>query len=173
MSQKLPIEIDPFRLARNKLILEGDLALATMHRLSQSLANNDGNVHVKMNFDLEKVTGVPHMNGVFTASLSLLCERCSKPVAYDININCSLGLVSNESEIERLAEQYDPWLIESADPIKLSLIVEDELILALPLVAKHNEICLPKEVWQAGEEEEVVEEKAPSPFAMLASLKNK
>jgi len=172
MSQKLPVEIDPFRLARNKLILEGDLALATMKRLSQSLCNNDGNVHIKMNFDMDKITSIPYMQGVFTASLSLLCERCSKPVAYDVEINCLLALLSSENKIESLGEQYDPWLIESDDPIKLSSVVEDELILALPLVAKHNEICLPKEVWQVGEEEVVVEEKkAPSPFAMLASLK--
>jgi len=171
MNQKLPIDIDPFRLARNKLILEGDLPIAGMLRLSKSLFDNKGLIHIKMMFDVDKITGSPYMNGQFTTSLNLMCERCSKSVAYKMDITCSLGLVSNEINAEKLAEQYEPWLIENDDLVKVSSVVEDELILALPLVAKHEQACLPKEVWQAGEDEEEVEEKPASPFAMLASLK--
>jgi len=173
MHQKLPIEIDPFRLAKNGLILEGELQLSQMKRLSGSLHDNSGTVHVKMNFDLDKVLGTPYMNGEFTTSLSLICERCSEPMQYKVKTTCSLAIVSNEQKIEGLAEQYEPWVIENDDPVMLSSIVEDELILAVPLIPKHDHSCLPAEAWFAGDEIEVDVEKKESPFAVLAALKSK
>jgi len=173
MHQKLPIEIDPIRLAKNGLTLEGELQLNKMKRLSGSLHGNSGTVHVKMNFDIDKVLGTPYMNGEFTASLSLICERCSEPMQYEVDTTCSLAIVNVERKIEGLAEQYEPWVIESDDPIMLSSIVEDELILAIPLIPKHDHSCLPAEAWSAGDEIEVDVEKKVSPFAVLSALKKK
>lgn len=175
MHQKLPIEIDPFRLARNGLILEGELPIKAMKRLSASLYDDSGNIHVKMNFDLDKVLGTPYMSGEFAAALTLKCERCGKNMTYDVDINCSLGMINSEQKIEGLAEQYEPWVLDydNDNLIILSSIVEDELILAIPLVPKHEHACLPKEAWVSGDEiEEEVEEKV-SPFAVLSALKLK
>ncbi|MFT7235440.1 MAG: hypothetical protein ACI9QV_001017, partial [Methylophagaceae bacterium] len=67
-----------------------------------------------------------------------------------------------------------PWLLENNDPVYLHAMVEDELILALPLVPRHTKSCLPIEAWTSGEESDVEEEEKPvSPFAILSSLKNK
>jgi len=173
MHQKLPIEIDPFRLAKNGLVLEGELPLKSMARLSGALHDDSGSVHVKMSFDVDKVLGTPFMNGEFKTSLSLICERCSEPMQYDVDINCSLALLSNETKIESLAEQYEPWVIDSDNPVLLSSIVEDELILAIPLVPKHDHSCLPAEAWFAGDEIEENIEKKVSPFAVLSALKSK
>ncbi len=173
MHQKLPIEIDPLRLAKNGLVLEGELQLSKMKRLSKSLHDNSGTVYVKMNFDVDKVLGTPHMNGEFTATLSLLCERCSEPMQYEMKIKCSLAIVNSERKIEGLTEQYEPWVIASDDPVMLSSIVEDELILAIPLIPKHDHSCLPAEAWSSGEEFEEGVEKKVSPFAVLSALKSK
>jgi len=173
MHPKLPIEIDPFRLAKSGLILVGELEQKYMPRLSGSLQNNDGTVHVKMNFDVDKVLGTPFMNGEFTTTLPLLCERCSELFLYDVDIKCSLAMVNNERKIESLAEQYEPWVIDSENPVLLNSIVEDELILAIPLVPKHEHSCLPAEAWVSGDEVEEDVEKKVSPFAVLAALKTK
>ena len=173
MHQKLPIEIDPFRLAKNGLTLEGELQLTTMKRLSGSLHDTSGTVHVKMNFDIDKVLGTPHMKGEFTTSLSLICERCSEPMQYEVKTRCSLAIVNSEIKVDGMAEQYEPWVIDSDDPVMLSSIVEDELILAIPLIPKHDHSCLPAEAWSAGEEFEEDVEKRVSPFAVLAALKSK
>ncbi|PCJ30572.1 MAG: DNA-binding protein [Gammaproteobacteria bacterium] len=171
MQQKLPIEIDPFRLAKSGLELEGSLALPSMPRLSGLLLENTGEVSIKMNFDTD-VLGTPMMQGVFTAPVSLMCERCSMPMTYDLKVECLLGLIKIETQVEGLAEQYEPWIIEGDDPIRLSAVVEDELILALPLIPKHAHACLPKEAWSSGEEiEESESEEKVSPFAVLAALK--
>jgi len=173
MHQKLPIEIDPFRLAKSGLTLEGELQLNKMKRLSGYLHDNAGEVHVKMNFDIDKILGTPYMNGEFTTSLSLICERCSEPMQYEVKTETSLAIVNSERKVEGLAEQYEPWVIDSDDPVILSSIVEDELILAIPLIPKHDHSCLPDEAWFAGDEIETDVEKKESPFAVLAALKSK
>lgn len=171
MHQQLPKEIDPFRFAQNGLKLAGELQLSEMKRLGGSLHNDEGVVKVEMHFDVDE-TGTPFLQAKFSSTLALICERCMEPMVLDVEAECLLALVQYEQKIEGLAEQYDPWLIESDEPVKLSSVVEDELILALPLVPRHDFDCLPADAWQSGEEE-VVEEKPTSPFAVLSTLKSK
>jgi len=170
MHHKLPIEIDPFRLAKAGLRLEGKLSLSSMARLSGSLLESSGEVDVKMQFDMDKVLGTPIMTGQFEAELPLTCERCNEQMIFKANIDCLLAIVNSERKVEGLAEQYEPWIIDNDAPVLLSSIVEDELILAIPLVPKHSHACLPKEAWFSGEEEIDVE-KPVSPFAVLSALK--
>lgn len=174
MRQQLPKEIDPFRFANNGRQLEGELALADMSRLSESLFDNSGSVAVSMQFDVDQ-TGTPNLHGHFETTLSLTCERCMQAVAFPVVIDTWLGLVRHEKLAESLAEQYEPWVIDDTDLVDPATVVEDELILALPLVPKHDYDCLPEEAWFAGDKEveENPAEKPESPFAVLSALKSK
>ncbi|MBL1320906.1 MAG: DUF177 domain-containing protein [Methylophaga sp.] len=172
MHQKLPKEIDPLRLAQNGLKLAGQLAVTEMPRLLQSLVSNEGIVDVDIAFDVDEVH-TPFMRGEFTTTISMTCERCMKEMKVDLDVHCLLAMVTNERKIEGLAEQYDPWLLENSDDVLLSSVIEDELILALPLVPRHDEACLPASEWSSADEmAEEIEEKV-SPFAVLATLKTK
>jgi len=173
MHQKLPKEIDPFRLAQNGLKLEGLLPLAGLSRLAKYLHNTEGEADIKMDFETDEV-GTPYMRGEFKATVSVVCERCMQPMTLNLDAKCLLAMIIGERKIEGLAEQYDPWMLENNDPILLKSVIEDEFILSLPLVPRHDEACLPDDVWSVGEEEvaKVTEERI-SPFAMLESLKTK
>lgn len=171
MHQKLPKEIDPLRMAQNGLKLEGTLPISTMNRIAGSLSDNEGEVSVTMNFDVDE-TSLPFMYGKFSAKLSLICERCMTPMSVDVDVECFLAILKSERKVEELAEMYDPWIIENSDPVLLSSVVEDELILGLPLVPRHEHACLPKEAWYRGDDiDESEKEKKVSPFDVLASLK--
>lgn len=174
MRQQLPKEIDPFRFANNGRQLEGDLALATLPRLSESLYDNNGLVDVSMQFDVDRA-GTPNLHGHFKATLSLVCERCMKELVFPVVIDTWLGLVKHAKLAESLAEQYEPWVIEDGELVDPATVVEDELILALPLVPKHEFDCLPEEAWFSGDKEVEgkPEEKPESPFAVLSALKSK
>ena len=174
MHQKLPIEIDPFRMAQNGLKLEGVLPISTMTRLAGSLSDTEGGeVRVSMNFDVDQ-TGLPFMYGRFRSTLSLICERCMEPMAIELDIKCLLAILKSERKVEELAEIYEPWIIENNEPVRVSSIVEDELILGLPIVPRHEHACLPKEAWYRGDDiDESEKEKKVSPFDVLASLKLK
>ncbi|MDH5357369.1 MAG: YceD family protein [Gammaproteobacteria bacterium] len=173
MHHKLPKEIEPFRLAQNGLTLEGQLPLSSMPRLTELLQSNEGIVDVKMAFDVDHV-GTPFMHGEFKTSVSLICERCMAPMILDMKVDCLLAIVISERKIEGLAEQYEPWVLDNNDPVLLSTVVEDELILSLPLVPRHDEACLPDELWSTGDDfEESEKDKPVSPFAVLTDLKTK
>jgi uncharacterized protein len=173
MRQKLPVEIDPLRLAQNGLKLNGELLLKDMPRLCESLVNEQGSVKVDLAFDLDEIN-TPFMKGGLLTDVSMRCERCMSPMVVPLSVNCLLAIVTSESKVATLAEQYEPWLLESNEPVSLNAVIEDELILALPIVPRHNESCLPSEAWSSGQESEVEEDEKPtSPFAILSSLKNK
>jgi uncharacterized protein len=173
MHQKLPIEIDPFRLAQNGLTLEGQIPLSNLSRLTQAVLRDDGMVDVKMVFDIDQV-GTPFVKGRFHVSTSIICERCMEPMVLDLDVDCLLAMVVGEQKIEGLAEQYDPWVLENSDPVLLKTVVEDELILSMPLVPRHESICLADDAWSVGDSDiEHDDDKRESPFAVLSSLKTK
>ncbi len=168
MQQKLPKEIDPLRLAQNGLKITGELSIVNMPRLLQSLQSDEGKVSVDVAFDVDEIN-TPYMRGDFTTTVSMNCERCMAPMVVNLKVNCLLAMVTSEQKIAGLAEQYEPWLLESSDDVLLSSVVEDELILALPLVPRHSKACLPAERWSAGEA--LIAEGKVSPFAILSTLK--
>lgn len=172
MHQKLPKEIDPLRLAQNGLKLAGQLSLTEMPRLVQSLHSDQGIVNVDIAFDVDEIN-MPFMRGEFAATVLMTCERCMKAMSVDLKVNCLLAMITNESKIESLAEQYDPWLLENSDDVALASVIEDELILALPLVPRHDEACLPAHQWSSSDELLEEAEQKVSPFAILSTLKTK
>ena len=89
-----------------------------------------------------------------------------------LDISTLLGIIRHERKVEGLADQYEPWIIEDAKQVDPAQMVEDELMLALPIVPKHDYACLSDDVWQSGEEESEADKPA-SPFAVLAALKAK
>ena len=172
MHHKLPKEIDPLRLAQNGLQFDGQILLSDMPRLAKSLHSDSGLVDVALAFDIDEI-GTPYAKGEFTVPVSIVCERCMLPMSMELSVSCLLAMVVSEKFIDKLAEQYDPWLLENSDPISLSRVVEDELILVLPLVPRHTEACLPSEAWSAMSDhnEDEGDVKPVSPFAILSSLK--
>lgn len=174
MRQHLPKEIDPFRFAHTKREISGRVSLVELTRLTESLLSTDGEVEFRMQFDIDD-TGTPFMQGRFKTTLSLTCERCLQELVLPMEIDSLLGLIRHEKLAEKLSEQYEPWVVNDAELTDPVTVIEDELILALPLVPKHDYDCLPDEAWFAGDKEEKSEEaaKPASPFSVLTSLKTK
>lgn len=171
MQQQLPKELDPFRFAHNGIHLSGQIPLSSMRRLTDLLVTDDGMVDVDMHFDIDE-TGLPFMQGQFKTNIQMICERCMSPMDLQLDISALLGIIRHERKVEGLADQYEPWIIEDAKQVDPAQMVEDELILALPIVPKHDYACLSDDVWQSGEEE-IEADKPASPFAVLAALKAK
>ena len=91
---------------------------------------------------------------------------------YSINSTFTLAMVVSESEIMTLADQYEPWHLTSDEPVLLAEIIEEELILNLPLIPKHNEQCIPSEFLESKDDLPPVDHtQSESPFAALSRLK--
>jgi len=104
--------------------------------------------------------------------LWLQCQRCLQPVEMPVAVDRSIRFVRGEEEAATLDSDLDDDVLALARALDLRELIEDELLLALPLVPRH-EVCpqpLDFDAGPAGDEE--IEE-APHPFAALQALKPK
>lgn len=107
-----------------------------------------------------------------TANPQLRCQRCLRLFNYDVNSEVELQVVTSERAFnEDVSESgkidndaYEKILANK--PVDILALVEDELILSLPYISKHD-IC-PESLEMP---EDRLEEK-PSPFAVLEKLKH-
>jgi uncharacterized protein len=89
---------------------------------------------------------------------------------YPVDIELSLALVATEAQADSLPDGYEPLVLDSP-MLSLIALVEDELILALPIVALHPDSeCSVK---TTGSGDAAVPADKPHPFAALAQLKGK
>ncbi len=133
---RLPLHIDPFRLAHTGQCLSGTIKLNQMPRLSPLLTDSQGGVEIVLEFSIDPA-GVAIVNGRLQTVLPLVCQRCTENMTWPVRSEFCLGLVSSEASIEGLPAQYEPYLVESV-PVFLQDIIEDELLLALPQIPKHD-----------------------------------
>ena len=170
MSDRLPTQIEPYRLAKAQRVLRGDIALGAMSRLAGSLVSEQGAVTVELRFGVDP-DGITYIAGHLSGELMLRCQRCLQAMLYSIDCELNLGLVASEAQVEGLPERYEP-LVVTSPTLSLSAIVEDEVILALPIVPMHADpACRPAYMAADDEAGAGTETEAPNPFAVLAQLK--
>ena len=171
MHQKLPKDIHPWRMAQSGIQLSGELAINTMPRLCRSLHDDTGLVTAWLNFDVDEV-GTPYLAGQLEGEINLLCQRCLLPMHYRVSSTFTLAMVMSESKMATLADQYEPWHLTSDESVLLTEIIEDELILSLPLIPKHAQQCIPSHSLESKDTlAPVTDTQSTSPFAILSHLK--
>lgn len=152
--------------------MEGVLQLAKLPRLDGLVVDQKGLIEVHCKF-LNDEEGRSVLNLQFETELSVECQRCMEPVSIVVGSNTDLGIVWTEDQAKALPSHLEPLVLEEGQG-NLWSVVEDELILSLPIVSYHDEgQCVQlKEQYSVGEEPtDLVQE--PNPFQVLESLKSK
>lgn len=104
------------------------------------------------------------------AQVSLTCQRCLKPVQDVVDVDRWIRFVDTEAEAAALDADSDDDVLAMPRHLDARELIEDELLLALPLVPRHD--TCPEPLAPAAEEAVAQEEEAaPHPFAALAALK--
>lgn len=106
---------------------------------------------------------------VASTRLALECQRCLQPVSTELDVDRRFRFVAGEDEAARIDAESEDDVLALARHLDLHELVEDELLLALPLVPRHETCVLPLPA-DGGEAEEP-EPDRPHPFASLAALK--
>lgn len=172
MSGRLPKYIEPLRLARDGGHLQGHLPLQGMERLAELVEAVLGDAHIDFRFAIDE-SGFSTMAGTIQAEVRQICQRCMSLMTVTLNAEVGVGFVRSQEEAKDLPEYLDPMVLASADPISLTDLVEDELLLALPIAPRHgnDSECIDLGKYRADEPVKV--EEKPNPFAVLAALKKK
>lgn len=172
MVARSPKFIDPFSLADKNARIEGELCLTEFDRLAELLTHSKGNVVFSLNF--EKQARFVKVEGSISAELALKCQRCLDSLKWTINTDINLGVISSLEQVERLPQGLEPLVLSVDAKIALKDIIEDELLLNLPSVPRHEQNCLVagySDV-EGKVEPEAVPSKPRNPFSILADLKN-
>jgi len=147
---------------------QGKLPLAAMGRLRGSLANVQGDVAYDIEFGKDEI-GVAHLRVRADANLPLTCQRTLEVFGLPVHVDAKLGLITREEDEAALPSNYEPLLTVDGQ-IKLADVIEDELILGLPVVPLRPGFeAAPARVWSDAEEPQ--DEPRRNPFAALKKLK--
>tara|TARA_R110001583_G_scaffold81253_2_gene216997 strand:+ start:27167 stop:27691 length:525 start_codon:yes stop_codon:yes gene_type:complete len=170
---KLPISVDPVRAAQSGTELEALIQKALMRRLAESTISiqSDINTHFRFEIDRQKLR---IFHGKASVAVELICQRCNEPMIYQCEAEFTYCPVHNQEQENNLPDVYEPIYYDENGEVNLHEIVEDELILTLPQIAKHaiNDCVESKFELTFGEIEEE-EATRPNPFDALAQLKRK
>ena len=167
---RLPHQLDPFRMAEMGTRIEGRIPFNQLRRLSEVLANDAGQVLVELRFDIDEL-GVPCVYGKLEAELQLICQRCLVLYPYHVMHEIALAWVRSSQEIDKLPSRYEPYLVE-AIPLRLNDVIEEELLLTIPQMPMHSENeCSAAPGSTADKTEQQSAPVHENPFSILAKLK--
>jgi uncharacterized protein len=168
----LPATIDPIQLAARGARLTGTLPLKSMPRLVQTCRDGSGDVFVDLSFERGEGEKVLLMRGTLRANLRVICQRCLEGMDLQIEASPWLLLLRPEEGQDSLDDEAD--ILVTDKPLSLSALVEDELLLVLPMVPTHELSECPGKVYvrkeMGGGRHEADGEKK-NPFAVLDRLK--
>jgi len=176
MSSRLPEFADPRRLASQGSTFSGSVALADLHRLRDGLLDPVGDARFRLEFYLDPRKRA-RIRGEVRADLVLECQRCLGRIVLPVDVELDLAVIEVPEEADRLPDEVEPVWIEG-DTLRLMDLVEDELILAIPQVPRHEDGQCETD-WQSkpaevkpDEARREDESDKPNPFAALAALKS-
>jgi uncharacterized protein len=165
--------VDTYDLTRLGQEVHGHASINQFERLIYDLPEqDDSQVSWTVKGELDAF-GQRFLSVRIKATPTLECQRCMQPFLLPVDAESRLQVVKSEADLD----VDDATADEADDPIERILgsqrfdvlaLVEDELILSLPYVPKHQ-VCpsLPASL----EEEPDAGEARPSPFAVLDQLK--
>ncbi len=166
----IPSQIEPDKWADRAAIVEAELPLKQFSRLLDGAHGDAGVVTVNLRFSRD-ARRFPRMQGKVSTQVALTCQRCLDPVEVPVTADVDVYLLAREQDCDRLNEDED-FVVYGEGRCFVHEVLEDELILSLPLVPRHD-VCAPH-IMQALAEQpatEVVKEKRENPFDVLADLK--
>jgi len=138
MSQ--PAAIDGLAFARNALRASGSLGLDSMPRLAQSRCS-DSALDFVLRGEINQ-RGKPMLRLAVEGNVRLECQRCLDILDFPLRFEVQLELAASEAEIAAAEEEDDVDCILADREMSVAALVEDEVLLALPMVPKH-ERCEP------------------------------
>lgn len=166
MSQQLPETADFLKQVERNVSLEGVFPLARLERLSAVSCDTAGVLHANLRFG--STAGFHCLEGTVEANFKLICQRCMQPMEHKVSARFKFGLVLDEAAMQELPADFEPYLI-TGDEQSIIDLLEDELLLSLPIAAIHQEEC--SEFLQKHNEQKQAEKEASSPFAVLKGMK--
>jgi uncharacterized protein len=132
-TSRVPELLDVWRMVAARREFEGRVPLAAMTRLRDSLVDAEGEARYTLAFDTDTLR-VPYVELRVEVELPLECQRSLRRFLFPVRLVQRLGLIRDEADEAALPPDYEALLVADDGMLRPVELVEDELILALPVV---------------------------------------
>ncbi|RZS47459.1 YceD family protein [Sphaerotilus mobilis] len=173
-----PQRLDVRTFAETGETLSGTIALRSLERLSELLHGAaDGEVRWQARGEIQQRLGAPEevwLDLRIEADVPLECQRCLDTVAIPVLIDRPFLFAADEKAAAELDAESDEDVLVLSRAFDLGALIEDEVLLALPIVPRHETCPQPIPVSfeaDTGNGDDASEPARPNPFAKLAALK--
>jgi uncharacterized protein len=102
--------------------------------------------------------------------LPMTCQRCLEPVDIPLAVDRSFRFVADEETAAAFDDEAEEDLLAISRAFDLPALVEDELLMEVPVVPRH-EVC-PADVKLSVEDPDFEQARPENPFARLRVLKD-
>jgi uncharacterized protein len=171
MFEKIPEFIDPVHSAEHNKRFIATVKQSDLKRLKQQLVKADGLVEVDLEFKRHPKLKSPTFTLKVKTALCLECQRTLEPFMLPVDTAISGVFVSSLALAEDLSEDIEVYELPD-DKVSTYELIEEELLLSLPMVPRQDGEILS---WQAQtalpEELDEVDDVKPNPFAQLQQLR--
>lgn len=156
---------DPFAFARAAGLHSGQVALAAMPRLQDRLASDAGTVTYAVRGKVDQRQR-PLLELEITGNPGLRCSRCLAALDFPLQLQSSVLLMQPGAVVQEDDDPESPEWIEAGPELNVLELIEDEILLSLPLAVRHDE-------GKCSEGDEIGRSSGrDNPFARLAALLN-
>jgi uncharacterized protein len=171
------LELDVKALAKSGARMQGDLDPTAFPRLKESVLSMAGPASWSVEGSYKAAAGREpeirlHLHVQTEAALT--CQRCLEPMQLALKVERVLRFVPDAEMAEQLDEQTeDEDVLVLPRRLNLAELIEDELILALPIVPRHDRCPAPPPMVfeDAATTAAADDTQQPHPFAVLAALR--
>ena len=165
MPPDLPLTIEPRRLANNGETLSGQYVLHEMLRLGELLHDKSGKISFQLQFTHDDDSRMSFIMGEIQANIHIVCQRCLGCMDLEIQRTVYLGIPDGHDEIIKLPDDCEPLILDEQS-ISLGSLIEDEVLLAIPIAPMHDaEECSATELL-----ERINNKNRNNPFSALKTL---
>lgn len=168
-SRRAPVDT----LVGTETAIDFSIPLADLPRVSHELTSTDGDAKGRVRFSRQQGQAVADLE--VSARPEVVCQRCMQPMRWPVEVKSRVALVSDYDAADRVPEGFEVFLVE-ADSVSVRDLVDEEVMLALPHVPRHDEDseCAGGRIQLPGHEGETEAEAAEAqvqkPFAQLGEL---
>jgi uncharacterized protein len=171
-----PLHIDNINFAKKAEHVSGQINIANCPRLAEILQSQKptratskphDSIPSAINFELRgevDTQGRCFIHMAVEANLQSYCQRCLEPLLLPLKLNFSYLIAEADEQAsgELSFDDVDEYDLQEPDKaMDLQALIEDELIMALPIAPTHDDDCV-NLISQSGEK--------PNPFAVLKDL---
>lgn len=167
-SRRAPVDT----LVGTETAVDFSIPLSELPRVSHEISAKDGEArgHVKFSRQLGQAVADLQVD----AQPEVVCQRCMQPMRWPVKLQSRVALVSDYDSADRVPEGMEVFLVE-ADSVSVRDLVDEEIMLALPNVPRHDEDseCAGRRLQLPGQDvepEETDDAQVQKPFAQLGEL---